>query len=66
MKTAVSWLEEQIVVRRNGLDNSIPLTELFQQAKEMEKQLIYESYDYGFENPNVTGEQYYNETHKSE
>jgi hypothetical protein len=31
---------------------------------EMEKQQIFEAYDYGFENPNVTGEQYYKETYE--
>ena len=40
MKTAVEWLEEQIVIRRNGLDNSIPLIDIINQAKEMEKDKV--------------------------
>lgn len=31
---------------------------------EKEKQHLYDFYDHGYENPNVIGEQYYNETFK--
>ena len=73
--TAVEWLLEQIVVRRNGLDNSIPLKELFEQAKEMEKQQIIDAYGEGKTNgmdishplsltKEISAEQYYNETFK--
>ena len=58
-KTVIEWLEEQLKIRYD-IYNSEPL---FEQAKEMEKQQIIESYDQmrcvgNFDN----GEQYYNET----
>lgn len=67
MKTAVQWLEEQI----NG-DTLFYIDDLFEQAKEMEKQQIIDAhgdklkqsggtsnYEYWF-----TGEDYYNKTFK--
>ena len=73
-QTAVEWLYEQIIVRRNGIDNSIPLTELLEQAKEMEKQQIKDAYIDGFKECEKIheeaffiqdlSEQYYNETYK--
>jgi hypothetical protein len=74
MKTAVEWYEKEIdsLIEKyeskeiSKADFIIMKHNLLYPAKEMEKQQIYESYDYGFENPNVTGEQYYNETFKSE
>jgi hypothetical protein len=60
--TAVEWLYKNLL--ENPISNQdIEYNEaVFHNAKEMEKQQIFEAYDYGFENPNVTGEQYYNET----
>lgn len=67
MKTAIQWLEEQI----NG-DTLFYIDDLFEQAKEMEKQQIIDAhgdklkqsggtsnYEYWF-----TGEDYYNKTFK--
>ena len=69
MKTAVEWLVEQI---KNNVHNTIEEFELIvEQAKEMEKEQIIHTYDEGvlkgqlFIEP-ITGEQYYNETFKSE
>ena len=77
MKTAVEWFElelkdklGQIVINQNWK----LLEEIIQQAKEMEKEQIIESYCNGCadiikdENifPRETSEQYYNETFKSE
>ena len=67
MKTAVQWLEEQI----NG-NELFYIDDLFEQAKELEKQQIIDAhgdkltksggtsnYEYWF-----TGEEYYNKTFK--
>jgi hypothetical protein len=72
--TAVEWLYEQIIVRRNGIDNSIPLTELFEQASELFEQQINDAFnagvnseDYFYPNSMFTeSETYYNETYKNE
>ena len=72
--TAVEWLVEQLFELRNPTLNQI---EIMKQAKEMEKQQIFESWDSGFDNGNYygkynenceinCGEQYYNETFKNE
>ena len=58
-QTAVEWLFEQLDV----VDSSISY-ELFNQAKEMEKEQIKEAYCMG--DDNIGAEQYYNETFKSE
>jgi len=72
MKTAVEWLVEEIN-KLTGL--TIQMDEpIIEQAKEMEKEQIIESYCNGCadiikdENifPRETSEQYYNETFKSE
>jgi hypothetical protein len=63
MKTAVEWLVQQL---KNGKEFN---DELIQQAKEMEKQQIVEAfigYDSDTEDNLEVGEQYYNETFKSE
>jgi hypothetical protein len=62
-QTAVEWLEEYI-------NCSIQLTEnekkWFKQAKEMEKEQIIDAYDNNKMGRVNHGEQYYNETFKSE
>jgi hypothetical protein len=68
-QTAVEWLIEQWPI----LESQLP-SWLIQQAKEMEKQNIIESYCQGCFDmwkdngivPRETAEQYYNETFKSE
>ena len=61
METAVEWLIEQWPI----LESQLP-TWLIEQAKEMEKQQIIESYDKGEFNQgcNGTAEEYYNKTFK--
>jgi hypothetical protein len=68
MKTAVEWLVEQWPI----LETQLP-TWLIEQAKEMEKQQIMDATYYGHLKgwvddgvENSYGEQYYNETFKSE
>lgn len=48
--TAVEWLVKKINDRQNGVINELPillLDEIFEQAKEMEKQQIIDSYREG-------------------
>ena len=64
-QTAVEWLEYQLS------EGTMPVKEAFNQAKSMEKEQIVEAYRIGveedvYERPLRTGEQYYNETFKSE
>ena len=62
-QTAVEWLIDMLVT-----ENEITLKgenyKLFEQAKEMEKQQIIEAYCNG--DDNISAQQYYNETFKSE
>ncbi len=68
--TAVEWLVEQLTINNYISKNAHWLID---DAKEMEKQQIFESWDNGFDNGNYygkynenceinCGEQYYNET----
>jgi hypothetical protein len=82
MKTAVEWYAEQAmqleIQRGKGIISISQmlneLSNIFQQAKEMEKQNIIESYCQGCFDmwkdngivPRETGEDYYNENYKSE
>ena len=63
MKTAVEWLEEQIKWRTD-------ITDIIEQAKEMEKEQIMDAYLQGQYDGDTMrdtdAEQYYNETFKSE
>jgi hypothetical protein len=70
MKTAVEWLEFEIN-RRGPKEDNPPqwLKELYEQAKEMEKEQIIDAYyqgDADSDNIHVDAEKYYNETFKSE
>jgi hypothetical protein len=72
--TAVEWLEEQLI--KTSIAMKIMLNtnnELVEQAKEMEKQQIEEAFNFGvydgggiIKKYKMSGEQYYNETFKSE
>ena len=66
-KTAVEWLEFEIN-RRGPKEDNPPqwLKELYEQAKEMEKEIICTAYLDGIDDEYTTSEQYYNETFKSE
>ena len=63
-QTAVEWLFEQII---NRTDRMYFLKEL-KQAKEMEKEQIINAYDKGYNEYDIyrNGQNYYNETFKSE
>jgi chemotaxis receptor (MCP) glutamine deamidase CheD len=64
-KTAVEWLVNQMNKKGFNLDKMD--LNIFQQAKEMEKQQIIDAANHGanYENsPFVNAEQYYNETFK--
>ena len=59
-QTAVEWLERELI-GENGIN---VLKDVFEQAKEIEKQQIIDAYN---KNPNYfdSAEQYYNETFKN-
>jgi hypothetical protein len=63
MKTAVEWLYDQL-----EFDDSISMETIhnvFEQAKEMEREQIIEAYETGDKYKlEVPGEQYYNKTYK--
>jgi hypothetical protein len=63
--TAVEWLRQELLKR--DMDNSIK--DLFEQAKEMEKEQIVRAIDnvyFDKDGNEMTGEQYYKEIFKSE
>ena len=60
-QTAVEWLEEQIYSTRE-----LDLQVVINQAKAMEKEQIMKARQDIFHTGNLTNEQYYNETFKSE
>jgi hypothetical protein len=67
-QTAVEWLEKRITV---GLtyEQDVLFEELFNQAKEMEKEQIIKAYNTSFllrDKPYSTAEKYYNETFKQQ
>jgi ATP-dependent protease HslVU (ClpYQ) peptidase subunit len=63
-QTAIEWLIKQLESKLE----SLPEYKLFEQAKEMEKQQIIDSYIEASENPALIlddAEQFYNETYES-
>jgi hypothetical protein len=79
MKTAIEWLDEQLqIMDSKSFNNLIQIEmgrdnykEVIEQAKEMEKEQIIDAYETAMETdiyttPLKVGEQYYNETFKSE
>ena len=69
-QSAVEWVLDRIIQDKKHNDISDKVWEdLFEQAKEMEKQQIIDAYDlgmghYGDANRRSDAEQYYNETFK--
>ena len=70
-QTAVEWYNQQIVDKQNGNGDSRSFDEIFEQAKEMEKQQIISDNIAGMEfipvDPNryqEDAETYYNETYE--
>ena len=64
MKTAVEWFAEKI--GHNSLMGLIEYNELFEQAKEMEKEQIENAFNYGQFDLGMEADEYYNEIYKSE
>jgi hypothetical protein len=67
MNTAVEWLMEEL--QKHGSGAVRTFGDLFEQAKEMEKQQIVKAYNESFvlrDKPYATAEKYYNETFKQE
>jgi mannose-1-phosphate guanylyltransferase len=68
--TAVEWLEKELYEWAGGRFYFPP--HFFEEAKEMEKEQIIETWHNGYENQSPMidedncGEQYYNKTYKSE
>jgi hypothetical protein len=60
-QTAVEWLYEELILE--GIN--VPKV-FYDKAKEMEKEQIVNAVDSWVVNGNLKGEQYYNETFKSE
>jgi hypothetical protein len=74
-QTAIEWLENQIktskyfykVLEDINSRNTVAQSEIFEQAKEMEKeQIIKFANDYLDDDADLTAEQYYNETFKKD
>ena len=68
-QTAVEWIQQQ--VKQQGITHYFSLTEILEQAKQMEKEQIMQVYNDGKEaiiniEKNKSLEQYYNETYKKE
>ncbi len=71
-QTAVEWLEDQIknskyyfkLMAEINSRSTVSQSNIFEQAKEMEKQEIIDAYEQGDKYKlNFSGEQYYNETY---
>ena len=63
-QTAVEWFAEKI--GHNSLMGLIEYNELFEQAKEMEKEQIENAFNYGQFDLGMEADEYYNEIYKSE
>ena len=59
-QTAVEWLELMVKI------GEVIDDDLFKQAKAMEKEQIFNSYEAGFKDEYFEPNEYYNETYKSE
>ena len=66
-QTAVEWFAKQVLsARQLGFISNEKFNELLEQAKEMEKEQIMKARQDIFHTGNLTNEQYYEETFKSE
>jgi hypothetical protein len=59
-QTAVEWLRSKLLIKDKELED------LFEQAKQIEKEQIIDAFDMGCEDENRIGAEYYNETYKNE
>jgi hypothetical protein len=64
--SSIEWLKEQILIRRNGIDNSIPLEELFKEAELKHEKEIKKAWQSGEHNfgGNNSADIYYGENFK--
>ena len=60
MKTAVEWIEQQLI------DGTMRPVEIIAIAKQMEKEQIFNSYEAGFKDEYFEPNEYYNETYGNE
>ena len=60
-QTAVEWLEEQLFIKYQFIDDE----GIFEQAKQMEKEQIFDAYETSHISM-MTTKQYYNETYGKE
>lgn len=69
-QTAVEWFNQQLVDRQNGNGDSRSRDEIYNQAKEMEKEQIINAVYYNCSAMSFSdlpcGEEYYQKTFKSE
>jgi hypothetical protein len=63
--TAVEWFNDEILIHLN-FDQRLYLKDIFEQAKELEKQQIIDAYTHDRVLLQITAEQYYNETYKNQ
>jgi hypothetical protein len=72
MKTAVEWLQQEVILQTNlplNLENVLVFNKLLEQAKEMEKEQIMNAFEAAEKDCGkdfLHGDLYYNETFKSE
>ena len=64
-QTAVEWFNDEILIHLN-FDQRLYLKDIFEQAKELEKQQIIDAYTHERVLLKITAEQYYNETYKNQ
>ena len=64
-QTAVEWFNDEILIHLN-FDQRLYLKDIFEQAKELEKQQIIDAYTHERVLLQITAEQYYNETYKNQ
>ena len=64
-QTAVEWFQDQIIKIVNGTCELSEI-QIFNQAKEMEKEQIENAFNYGQIDLGMEADEYYNQTFKSE
>jgi hypothetical protein len=66
-QTAVEWLEQEFIKLESTIGIYGVMYELLEQAKKMEREQIVNAVDgFPLDKRHLEGEQYYNETYKSE
>jgi hypothetical protein len=60
--TAIEWLEDNLNLNLYTEEDFKIKNEIFEQAKEIEKQQIIDAFDVACEDENRIGQEYYNQT----